>query len=252
MKAFGFAGGTPAILEIRNMKDFLTAPGFLSPYGTRGADLSSVMAWFFTLLFIYGWHLGRSHRGARHHTVTLWGMLAMLGYFVVYYLARGLGALSVEGKEGFGGPDWVYRYLFGPMLTIHILVISIGLVLAVYMIVLGFRSSYTAGGERYLQSISLTMGKKGFHATWIGAAVVFGGIALIRWGSMARFLVYLSGFLLVLGVLWMERGIERWIPDAGMRHRKIGAVTMALYVVALGTSTATFLMLYYIYRVKAT
>ncbi len=232
------------------MEDFLTASGFLSPYGTRGADLSSVMAWFFTLLFIYGWYLGRSHRGARHHYVTLWGMLAMLGYFVVYYLARGLGALSVEDKEGFGGPDWVYHYIFGPILTIHILVISIGLVLAVYMIVLGFRASYAKGGERYLQSMTLVMGKKGFHATWIGAAALFGGIALYRGGPMARFLVWFSGFLLVLGVLWMERGMERWIPDAGTRHRKIGTVTMMLYVVALITSTITYVMLYYIYPVK--
>lgn len=232
------------------MKEWLTTPGFLSPFGTWGADISSVMAWLFTLLFIYGWYAGKKHQGQRHHLVTLWGMVAMLGYFTVYYLARGLGALSLEGKEGFGGPDWVYSYIFSPMLTIHILVISVGLVLAVYMIVLGFRSSFKKGNERYLKSETLKMGNKGFSYTLAGAAVLFGGFAVARWGSMARLLVYISGFILVAGVLFMERGIERWMPDAATRHRKMGAFTMVLYVIALVTSTLTYVMLYYIYPVK--
>lgn len=232
------------------MKNFLTAPGFLSPYGTFGADISSIMAWLFTLLFLYGWHLGKKHQGEKHHLVTLWGMLAMLGYFTVYYLARGLGALSVEGKEGFGGPDWVYTYLFSPLLTIHIVAVSIGLVMAIYMIILGFRSSFKRGGGRYLKTESLKMSTKGFNNILLGAALIFGVIALLRWGSLGRFLVYLVGFLLVVGMLVLERRIERWIPDAGARHRKIGAVTMILYVVALFTSTITYVMLYYIYPVK--
>jgi uncharacterized membrane protein YozB (DUF420 family) len=232
------------------MKQFLNAPGFLSPFGTLGADISSVMAWVFTLLFIYGWYTAKKHQGQTHHLVTLWGMVAMLGYFTLYYLARGLGALSVEGKEGFGGPDWVYSYIFTPILTIHILVISIGLVLAIYMIVLGFRSSFKKGKERYLKAGTLTMGSKGFNYTLGGAAVLFGGFAAIRWASMARLLVYISGFALVAVVLFLERGIERWMPDAAIRHRKMGAFTMALYVVALLTSTMTYVMLYYIYPVK--
>ena len=232
------------------MKEFLNAPGFLSPFGTLGADISSMMAWIFTLLFLYGWYTAKKHQGQTHHLVTLWGMVAMLGYFTLYYLARGLGALSLEGKEGFGGPDWVYNYIFTPMLTIHILVISIGLVLAIYMIVLGFRSSFKKGRERYLKAETLKMGSKGFNYTLGGAAVLFGGVAVARWGSMARFLVYASGFGLVAAVLILERGIERWMPDAATRHRKMGAFTMALYVVALVTSTVTYVMLYYIYPIK--
>jgi uncharacterized membrane protein YozB (DUF420 family) len=232
------------------MKDSLNAPGFLSPFGTMGADISSVMAWIFTLLFIYGWYAAKKHQGQQHHLVTLWGMVAMLGYFTLYYLARGLGALSVEGKEGFGGPDWVYNYIFTPILTIHILVISIGLVLAIYMIVLGFRSSFKRGKERYLKAETLIMGRKGFNYTLGGAAVVFGGFAVLRWASMQRLIVYISGFVLVALVLFLERGIERWMPDAATRHRKMGAFTMALYVIALITSTMTYVMLYYIYPVK--
>jgi|SRR5579884_1790685 uncharacterized membrane protein YozB (DUF420 family) len=232
------------------MKQFLSAPGFLSPYGTLGADISSVMAWVFTLLFIYGWYTAKKHQGQHHHLVTLWGMVAMLGYFTLYYLARGLGALSLEGKEGFGGPDWVYSYIFTPMLTIHILVISIGLVLAVYMIVLGFRSSFKKGSERYLKTEPLKMGSKGFNYTLVGAGVLFGGAAVVRWGSMARFVVYACGFILVAAVLLLERAVERWMPDAATRHRKMGTFTMALYVIALVTSTTTYVMLYYIYPVK--
>ncbi len=232
------------------MKDFLTAPGFLSPYGTFGADFSSVMAWFFTLLFIYGWMAARKHQGQRHHLVTLWGMLAMLAYFTIYYLARGLGALSIEGKEGFGGPDWVYDYIFSPILLIHVIVISVGLILAIYMIVLGFRSSAKKMKTRFLKSETLTMSSKAFKYVMIGTAIPFGLLAIIRSGSFARVIVYLCGFGIVAGLLFLERGIERRWPDGANRHRKIGAFTMWLYVIALVTSTATYIMLYYIYPVK--
>ncbi len=232
------------------MKAFLTTPGFLSPYGTLGADLSSVLAWLFTLLFMYGWHLGRKHRGQGHHLVTLWGMLAMLAYFTVYYLARGLGALSLEGKEGFGGPDWIYTYIFSPMLTLHITAVSIGLVLAIYMIVLGFRSSVRIGRERHLKSAVLVMQRKGMRRMLIGAGMLFGGLILLRWGSLARASVYGIGFLIVLGVLGMERRIERWIPNAADRHRKLGTVTMVLYAIALVTSTLTYVLLYFVYPIK--
>ncbi len=232
------------------MMAFLKSPGFLSPHGNMGTDISSVMAWLFTTLFMYGWYVAKKHRGQRHHFVTLWGMVAMLGYFTAYYLARGLGALATEGKEGFGGPEWIYSYIFLPMLNIHILVVSIGLVLAVYMLVLGFRASFKKEGERYLRSATLTMDKKRFNYTLIGAAVIFGLVAIVRWGPIQRFLVYLAGFALVAAVLFLERGLEKSIPDGGERHRRVGAFTMCLYAIALVTSTATYLLLYFIYPVK--
>ncbi len=232
------------------MMEFLKSPGFLSPYGTMGTDISSVMAWTFTLLFCYGWHLAKKHQGQNHHLITLWGMAAMLGYFTIYYLTRDLGKLAVEGEEGFGGPDWVYSYIFLPMLNIHILVVSIGIVLAVYMIISGFRSSFMREGNRFLRSANLVVPPKAFRNILIGAAVVFGTIAIIRWGGLARFIVYLSGFLLVAIMLFAERAIEKWMPDGAMRHRKIGAFTMMLYVIALFTSTGTYVLLYFIYPVK--
>ncbi|MFQ5587936.1 MAG: DUF420 domain-containing protein [Nitrospiria bacterium] len=231
------------------MKEFLTSPGFLSPYGTFGADFSSIMAWFFTGLFIYGWQQGRKHQGQRHHLVTLWGMVAMLAYFTIYYLARGLGALSVEGREGFGGPDWVYNYIFSPILLIHIIVISVGLVLAVYMIILGYRSSVMKDKMRLLTTGPLKMEAKTFRRVMIGSAVVFGLIAVIRGGPLGRIMVWVSSFIIIAVVLLMERTVERLWPDGANRHRKIGTLTMVLYVIALVTSTATYVMLYYIYPV---
>lgn len=136
------------------MKAFLQKEGFLwFSHGSLGADISWVLAVVFTVLFIIGWRMGRKAQGNQHHALVLWAMGGMLAYFTVYYLARGLGALATEGKEGFGGPEWVYTGIFEPILTIHILVVSIGLVLAVYMIVLGFRVAVKQTGRWILQAI---------------------------------------------------------------------------------------------------
>ncbi len=232
------------------MKDFLTAPGFLSPYGTFGADLSSIFAWLFTLIFLYGGHLAKKGQGRKHHLVTLWGMVAMIAYFTAYYLARSLGALSLEGKEGFGGPGWLYDFIFSPILTIHITAVSLGLVLAVYMIILGFRASLVKEGEMVLIASPLSMEARWIRYTLYGSGLIFGLIALLRGGPIQRYMVYLAGFLLVAGVILFERGMERWIPDGGVRHRKIGMFTLCLYLIALFTSTITYVMLYYIYPVK--
>ena len=232
------------------MKHLMTAPGFLSPYGTLGADFSSILAWAFTLLFMYGWYVAAKHRGQRHHLVTLFAVGAMVSYFTAYYLARSLGALALEGKEGFGGPEWVYEYVFSPLLTIHILAVALGLVLAVYMVVLGFRASRKKGLERHLKNEALRMGAKGFRATLWGSAILFALAAIIRWSSIQRLLVYVVGFLLVAAVVVLERGIERWIPDGAVRHRRIGKFTMSLYLIALVTSTSTYLMLYFIYPTR--
>lgn len=226
------------------MREYFSQPGFLPTYGTIGADLSFIMALIFTILFLVGWQLGRKKMGNQHHTLVLWAMVSMLVYFTFYYLLRGLGSLSNEGKEGFGGPEWIYTFIFSPMLTIHILVVSTGLVLAVYMITLGFRVAVRKAGQRVLQSGMLRMSGSAFRKISLGFLIFFGLLAIIRWGSFGRLVVYISGFLLVMGVLLLEKGIERLIPDGEKRHRVIGRFTMVLFVVALITSTGTYVMLY--------
>lgn len=232
------------------MEAFLGKPGFLPAHGTMGADLSFVMALAFTALFIIGWRMGVKREGDKHHVLVLWAMVSMVVYFTFYYLARGLGALATEGKEGFGGPEWVYRAVFSPLLTVHILVVSIGLVLAVYMIVLGFRVAVKQAGRRILRGGVLRMSRAALIRLSAGALVLFLLIGWIRCHSLACWIVYLSGFVLVFLVLLLEKGIERLIPDGERRHRLVGTFTMVLYVVALLTSSVTYLMLYVIWPPK--
>lgn len=233
------------------MKVFLQKEGFLwFSHGSLGADLSWTLALIFTILFIIGWRMAKKAQGNQHHALTFWAMISMLAYFTVYYLARALGALATEGKEGFGGPEWIYRYVFSPLLTIHILVVSVGLVLAVYMIILGFRVAVTRSGQRILQSGVLKISRPALLKFSVAVFVLFALLAIVRCCSPGRLLVYFFGFLLVMAVLLIEKVIERLIPDGERRHRSIGTFTMTLYVIALVTSTITYFMLYVIWPPK--
>lgn len=236
------------------MKALLTKPGFLGTHGNLGTDASVVMAVIFTVLFIIGWQMAKRHEGNRHHSLVLGAMAGMLIYFTLYYLARQLGAVAVAGKEGFGGPAWVYDYVFTPLINIHIVVVSVGLVMAVYMIVLGFRTAIWKNGRRVLRAGRLTMSASAFYKILGGAFVFLAVVGLIReWVrgySFGLLMVYVSGFLLIAIVLLVEKGIQRWIPDGERRHRAIGTFTMTLFVIALITSTTTYLLLYVIYPPK--
>lgn len=236
------------------MKEWLEQPGFLSPYGTVGADLSYVLAVVFTVLFLVGWRQAVRRRGQAHHAVTLWAMLAMLAYFVAYYVNRGLGALAFEGEEGFGGPPELYDTLFSPLLTFHILVVTIGLVLAVYMIVLGFRTSAKRGQERVLVA-GRPRGSVAMFSLWtffvsLGLTLVLFGIrSLTSPPTLGLFIAWLSTCVGVgLGVMVIEWVMVALYPEGERRHRALGTFTMILYVLALLTSTSTYVMLYVIWK----
>lgn len=229
------------------MIEFLSKPGFLPTHGTFGTDLSFIMALVFTILFIIGWRMAKKRQSNQHHVLVLWAMVSMLAYYTVYYLSRSLGALALEGKEGFGGPQWIYHYVFSPLLTIHIIVVSVGLVMAVYMIILAFRVTVKKMGQRLLQPGMLKMSQSAFIKVTVGTFALFALLALVRCCSLGRLLVYFFGFLLVMLVLLFEKGIERLIPDGEQRHRKIGTFTMVLYVIILLTSSITYAMLYVIW-----
>jgi uncharacterized membrane protein YozB (DUF420 family) len=236
------------------MKALLTKPGFLGTHGNLGADSSVVMAVVFTALFLIGWQMAKRHDGNRHHGLVLGAMVGMLIYFTLYYLARQLGAIAVAGKEGFGGPSWVYDFVFTPLINIHIVVVSVGLVMAVYMIILGFRTAVRKNGRRVLRAGRLSMSMRALYKILVWAFIAFAGLGLIReWMrgySLGLMLVYVSGFLLVAVVLLAEKGIERLIPDGERRHRAIGTFTMTLFVIALITSTSTYVLLYVLYPPK--
>ncbi len=236
------------------MLDFLKQPGFLRTYGTLGADLSFIMALTFTLLFIIGWRKARKAQGQPHHTITLWAMLSMLAYFVFYYLSRNLGALAFEGKEGFGGSQFMYNWVFSPLLTVHIAVVSVGIVMAIYMIILGYRASVKTGQRRVLKTGELRVSGQQLIMIllWVGlTTIIFFLIRGFTAGfSWPKFWVYFSAILLVALVLGLERFIERALPDGERRHRVLGTFTMVLYVTALFTSSLTYFMLYVLYPPK--
>ena len=236
------------------MFEFLRQPGFFGTHATMGADLSQLMATLFTGLFIIGWVQAKQHRGHPHHWLMLGGMITMVGFFTAYYLFRQLGVLAFEGKEGFGGSQALYDYVFIPVLTIHIILVIIGLVMAVYMIVLGFRSQQFIGGTRVLSaSLLQTSWKKVgliFAALLTVVIVLFGTRVMSAGFSMRKLEVYIGFLVLVALVFAVEMGIQRIWPDGGQRHRALGRFTMIVYCILFLTGTFTYAMLYILYPGK--
>ncbi|GKS66081.1 hypothetical protein YTPLAS72_33850 [Nitrospira sp.] len=234
--------------------DWLREPGFFGTHATIGADLSQLMATLFTGLFIVGWVQARRRHADAHHWLMLGGMISMLSFFIAYYLFRQLGVLAVEGKEGFGGSQSLYDYVFIPVLTIHIILVIIGLIMAVYMIVLGFRSQQFFQGVRSLRESPLL-------TTWKKVSLIFGAIAAVVLGlfysrvatagfSMRKLEVYLVFLLLVAFVFAIEMTIQRVWPDGARRHRALGRFTMIIYCVLFVTGSFTYTMLYILYPGK--
>lgn len=216
--------------------------------------MSQFMATLFTGLFILGWVQARRRKADAHHWLMLGGMVSMLSFFVAYYLFRQLGVLAVEGKEGFGGSQDLYDYVFIPVLTLHITLVIIGLIMAVYMIVLGFRSQQIVGGMRSLRESLL-------QTTWKKVTLILGGITVVVLGlfasrvatagfSMRKLEVYLVFLVIVAVVFAIEMAIQRIWPNGGQRHRALGRFTMVIYCVLFMTGSFTYAMLYLLYPGK--
>ena len=233
------------------MAEWLREPGFVGTHATMGADISQLMATLFTGLFIVGWIQAKNNKGSGHHWLMLGGMVAMLAFFTSYYLFRQLGVLAFEGKEGFGGSQALYDNVFVPLLTFHILLVVIGLIMAIYMIVLGFRSQTFINGQRKLREAVLqTTGKK--------IAIIFGGVTALvlllffsrvasSGFSMGKFGVYLGLLILIALVFGIEVAIQRLWPNGARRHRILGRFTMVVYCVLFLTGSITYTMLYILY-----
>ena len=236
------------------MKTLLEQPGFLAPSGTIGADVSYLLALVFTILFLIAWSMAKKAQGTRHHKLILVSMVAMMVYFVAYYYARSLGVLSFEGREGFGGPDDVYENIFVPVLTTHLILVTLGMILAFYMIPQGFRASDKSGGEYRLKSGELKMKPRTFKLvlfTIVGCwALVQALLLAVRQSPFGASVAYGLIFLTVALVVSLEKLIEKMLPDGARRHRILGRTTMVIFALILVTSTATYLMLYFIYPIK--
>jgi uncharacterized membrane protein YozB (DUF420 family) len=211
------------------MAEWLKEPGFFGTQATIGADVSELMATLFPMLFIIGWFQARHHKGHHHHWLMLGGMVTMLSFFTTYYL-------------------------FVPLLSVHIILVIIGLVMAVYLIVLGFRAQTLVGRRRILRDDLLV-------ASWARMGVTFGLIAgavvllfvsrTISTGfSMRKFAVYLGLLLLIAIVFAGEIMIQRIWPNGRQRHRVLGRFTILIYCALFVTGTMTYTMLYILYPGK--
>jgi len=162
------------------VKDLLARPGFLGTAATLGGDVSQLMAMLFTVLFIIGWIQARKKLGNIHHWIVLGGMVTMLAFFTSYYLFRQLGVLAFEGRTGFSGSDFMYYRVFIPLLTFHIFLVIVGLIMAVYMIVLGFRAQQFVQDRRELRPGLLKVSREKLVRIFgISAAVLLGLYAVL-------------------------------------------------------------------------
>jgi uncharacterized membrane protein YozB (DUF420 family) len=236
------------------MLEWLKQPGFLGTHATIGADLSQLMATLFTVLFIIGWFQAMRAKGNPHHWLMLGGMVAMVAFFTSYYLFRQLGVLAFEGKEGFGGSQALYDHVFIPLLTFHITLVIIGLVMAVYMIILGFRAQTLTAGRRVLNDVLLqtSWGRVGTILGVITAIVLvlFASRAAMAGFSMRKLMVYAGLLVLVTIVFAVEIAIQRIWPSGERRHRVLGRFTMIIYCILFVTGSITYTMLYILYPGK--
>ena len=236
------------------MTEWLKQPGFFGTHATLGADLSQFMATLFTGLFVIGWLQAKRKHGHTHHWLMLGGMTAMLGFFVSYYLFRQLGVLAFEGKEGFGGSETLYHNVFIPLLTFHIILVIIGLVMAIYMIVLGFRAQIVEQGRRMLSDrvLQTTWGKIGMIFGVLCAMVAMYLLYLVAADRfrMGRLVVWIGLLALIAIVFAVEMAIQRIWPDGGQRHRTLGSFTMIIYCILFVTGTTTYALLYIFYPGK--
>jgi uncharacterized membrane protein YozB (DUF420 family) len=236
------------------LAEWLRDPGFFGTHATMGADVSQFMATLFTVLFIIGWVQARKNKADHHHWLMLGGMIAMLAFFTSYYLFRNLGVLAFEGKEGFGGSQALYDNVFVPLLTVHILLVVVGLIMAIYMMVLGFRSQTFTEGRRVLKdALLLTSGRR--------IVTILGGITTLvmlfflsrvmtSGFSLGKLSVYIGLALIIAMVFGIEIAIQRIWPNGARRHRVLGKFTMMIYCVLFVTGTATYTMLYILYPGK--
>ncbi|MEK7293925.1 MAG: hypothetical protein AAB049_03000, partial [Nitrospirota bacterium] len=135
-----------------------------------------------------------------------------------------------------------------------IMLVVIGIVMAIYMIVLGFRAQAIVEGKRVLRDALL-------QTSWGKVGKIFGGIAAVLVGlflwrvatagfSVRKLEVYL-GFVILIGTVFaVEMAIQRIWPNGERRHRALGLFTMIIYCILFVTGTTTYTMLYILYPGK--
>ena len=233
------------------MEELLAKPGFLVSHGTIGADTSYLLAVIFTVMFLYAWWLAKAGKATKHHKLVFVSSASMVIYFLAYYYARQLGVLAFEGKEGFGGPEEIYKSVFIPVLTIHLVLVTFGLIMTFYMINQGFRATIKHNGDYALKEGDLIISRKSFWRVLLIVAGLWGVnqiiLSFVRDASWQKSLAWGLIFATIALVISIEKLIEKILPDGAKRHRVLGRITMVNFGLILITSTMTYLMLYVLY-----
>ncbi|MFQ6089437.1 MAG: DUF420 domain-containing protein [Candidatus Methanofastidiosia archaeon] len=117
-------------------------------FGTRASFYSDLSLSFEVLLvitFLIGYRYAKRHMGSKHHRVMLIVFLIDLSFFSTYMIKS-----LIEGRTEFTGPEMIYKLVYLPVVIIHSIVSVATLVLGVYMLFNGFRSSKDVNGRKVL------------------------------------------------------------------------------------------------------
>ena len=79
---------------------------------------------------------------------------------------------------------------------------------------------------------------------WAGNQLV---LTFIRDKSFAASLAWAIIFGVIALVIYLEKFIEKSLPNGANRHRVLGRATMVIFALILVTSTLVYLMLYVVY-----
>lgn len=235
------------MLMVNSLKEHLAQPGFLSPYGTMGVDITYLLAMLATAMFLYGWRKAKKGDGAGHRLMMTSASLLMLGYFFVYYLLRNLGGIMAEGKLGFGGPDPVAENILAPLLMVHLTLVVLVFVLVPYQLWLGCRAATRSNGALSLSATPLVMKTSMWLKVLLPLTVLFLTVGYFRCERGHCWLFYAGVPAFFAAAMAMERLLERMLPTGGRRHRIIGVVAVSVILLLFASTTGMYTMLHVLY-----
>jgi uncharacterized membrane protein YozB (DUF420 family) len=229
------------------MKELLVQPGFLSPYGSMGVDITYLIAMLAAAMFLLGWRKASGGNGAGHRLMMISASVLMLGYFFIYYLFRNLGGIMAEGKLGFGGPDWMAENILMPLLMVHLLLVVLVFVFIPYQLWLGRRAAKRSDNTLSLSEAPVVMKKSVWLRIFLPFTALFLAVGFFRCESGHCWLFYVGVPAFFAVGIGLERLLERMLPTGGRRHRMVGKITVLAIVLLFASTTGMYAMLHVLY-----
>jgi putative membrane protein len=94
--------------------------------------VNAVISVFAFAVIAAGWYWIRRGRVRRHRRAMVTGLVLFFAFLALY-----LYRVSLEGPSTFGGPDAVYRFIYLPFLTVHVVLAVVCVPLLFYVALLG-------------------------------------------------------------------------------------------------------------------